>query len=83
MDRIETTIIRNLIHDQDYLRKIVPFIEPDYFDSHKDRVVFEEIAEFIAKYDKPATQEILGIELESRTDVTDDEYKEINEFICY
>ena len=81
MDRIETTIIRNLIHDQDYLRKIVPFIEPDYFDSHKDRVVFEEIAEFIAKYDKPATQEILGIELESRTDVTDDEYKEINEFI--
>ena len=81
MDRIETTIIRNLIHDQDYLRKIVPFIEPDYFDSHKDRVVFEEIAEFIVKYDKPATQEILGIELESRTDVTDDEYKEINEFI--
>jgi len=81
MDRIETTIIRNLIHDQDYLRKIVPFIEPDYFDSHKDRVVFEEIAEFIVKYDKPATQEILGIELESRTDVTDDEYKEINEFV--
>jgi len=81
MDRIETTILRNLVHDEEYLRKVIPFIEPDYFSDHTDRVIFQEIAEFIVKYDKPATQEILNIELEDRTDVTEEEYKSAKEFI--
>ncbi len=81
MDRVETTILRNLLHDEEYLRKVIPFIEPDYFESHQDRVVFEEIAQFIVKYDKPATQEVLHIEVENRSDVTDTEFKEIIELI--
>jgi len=81
MDRVETTILRNLVHDEEYLRKVIPFIEPDYFSDHTDRVIFQEIAEFIVKYDKPATQEILNIELEDRTDVTEEEYKSAKEFI--
>jgi replicative DNA helicase len=81
MDRVETTILRNLVHDEEYLRKVIPFIEPDYFSDHTDRVIFQEIAEFIVKYDRPATQEILNIELEDRTDVTEEEYKSIKEFI--
>ena len=81
MDRVETTILRNLVHDEEYLRKVIPFIEPDYFSDHTDRVIFQEIAEFIVKYDKPATQEILNIELEVRTDVTEEEYKSAKEFI--
>ena len=82
MDRVETTILRNLVHDEEYLRKVIPFIEPDYFSDHTDRVIFQEIAEFIVKYDKPATQEILNIELEDRTDVTEEEYKSAKEFIA-
>ena len=82
MDRVETTILRNLVHDEEYLRKVIPFIEPDYFSDHTDRVIFQEIAEFIVKYDRPATQEILNIELEDRTDVTEEEYKSIKEFIA-
>ena len=81
MDRVENTILRNLIHDEDYLRKVVPFIQPDYFEDHKDRVIYEEIAQFVVKYDKPATQEILKIEVESRSDVTDTEHKEIIELV--
>jgi replicative DNA helicase len=81
MDRVETTILRNLVHDEDYLRKVVPFIEPDYFSDRADRMVFEGIAEFIVKYDKPATQEILSIELENNTSVTEEEYKQINQLI--
>ena len=77
MDRVETTILRNLIHDEEYLRKVIPFIQPDYFDSHQDRVIFEEIAQFIVKYNKPASQEILKIEVENRSDINDDEFKEI------
>ena len=81
MDRVETTILRNLVHDEDYLRKVVPFIEPDYFSDRSDRLVFESIAEFVVKYDKPATQEILSIELENNTNVTEEEYKQIKQFI--
>ena len=81
MDRVESTILRNMVHDEDYLRKVVPFIQPDYFDNHKDRVVFEEIVKFVVKYDKPANQEILKIEVENRSDVTDTEFKELVELI--
>ena len=77
MDRVETTILRNLVHDEEYLRKVIPFIEPDYFDNHQDRVIFEEIAQFIVKYNKPVSQEILKIEVENRSDINDDEFKEI------
>ena len=76
MDRVETTILRNLIHDEEYLRKVIPFIQPDYFDSHQDRVIFEEIAQFIVKYNKPVSQEILKIEVENRSDINDEEFKE-------
>jgi len=81
MDRVESTILRNMVHDEDYLRKVVPFIQPDYFDNHKDRVVFEEMVKFVVKYDKPANQEILKIEVENRSDVTDTEFKELVELI--
>ena len=75
-DRIERTILTNLIYNEDFLRKVLPFIEPDYFDSRIERVVFEEIANFIAKYDKMPTKEILGIEIKDRTDLTQQEYSE-------
>jgi len=81
MDRVENTILRNMIHDEDYLRKVVPFIQPDYFEDHKDRVIFEEVTKFVVKYDKPANQEILNIEIENRNDVTDTEFKEIIDLI--
>jgi len=70
-----------MIHDEDYLRKVVPFIQPDYFEDHKDRVIFEEVAKFVVKYDKPASQEILNIEIENRGDVTDTEFKEIIDLV--
>ena len=81
MDRVETTILRNLIHEEEYIRKVIPFIEPDYFDNRQERVIFEEITQFIVKYDKPATQEILQIEIENRSDINDTEFKEISELV--
>ena len=77
MDRVENTILRTMIHDEDYLRKVVPFIEPSYFEDRKDRVIFDEIAKFIVKYDKPISQEILKIEIGNRDDVTDEEHKQL------
>ena len=63
MDRVELTILRNLIYDEEYIRKVIPFIQPDYFENAQEKVIFEEIAKFIVKYDKPASQEVLSIEI--------------------
>jgi hypothetical protein len=50
MERIETTILRNLVFNEDFSRKVIPFIEPDYFEERKEKIIFEEITKFIVKY---------------------------------
>ena len=79
MERIESTILKNLIHNEEYARKVIPFIEPDYFEDRKEKIVFEEITSFIVKYGSSITIEALNIEVDNRTDLNDSEVKEIYE----
>jgi len=79
MERIETTILRNLVFNEDYSRKVIPFIQPDYFDQKPEKVIFEEIVQFIVKYGSAITIEALSIEVEKRTDLNETEVKEIRQ----
>ena len=79
MERIETTILRNLIYNEEYSRKVIPFIEPDYFEQKSEKVVFEEITKFIVKYGSAITIEALNIETDNRTDLTETEIKEVRD----
>ena len=79
MERIETTILRNLVFNEDYSRKVIPFIQPDYFEQKTEKVIFEEIVQFIVKYGSAITIEALNIEVENRTDLNETEVKEIRE----
>ena len=79
MERIETTILRNLIFNEDYSRKVIPFIKPEYFDQRSEKVIFEEITQFIIKYGSAITIEALNIETENRTDLNENEVKEVRE----
>jgi replicative DNA helicase len=81
MERLELTILRNLVYNEDYSRKVIPFIQPEYFEQRSEKVVFEEIVQFIVKYNSAITKEALGIEIENRTDLTESEVKDIRE-IC-
>ena len=65
MERIETTILRNLICNENYSRKVIPFIEPTYFEQRGEKVIFEEITQFIVKYGSAITTEALNIEVEN------------------
>ena len=76
MERIETTILRNLICNEEYSRKVIPFIEPTYFEQRSEKVIFEEITEFIVNYGSAITREALNIEVENRTDLNESEIKE-------
>ena len=77
IETIENTIIKNLICNEDYTRKVLPFLKPDYFDNTHEKILFEECAKFIVEYDKCPTSEILSIECEKRKDINDDTYKQI------
>ena len=79
MERIETTILRNLIFNEDYSRKVIPFIKPEYFEQRTEKVIFEEISQFIVKYGSAITIEALNIETENRTDLTESEIKEVRD----
>ena len=81
METIENTILKNLLLNEDYARKVLPFVKTEYFDNTKEKVIFEEIAKFIATYNKLATREVLHIECEKRKDITDDTYKEVVDYI--
>jgi len=79
MERIETTVLRNLIYNEEFSRKVIPFIQPDYFEQRSEKVVFEEITKFIVKYGSAITIEALNIETDNRTDLTEAEVKEIRD----
>ena len=81
MDKVEFLILRNLIHNEEYIRKVIPFIKADYFEDYNQKVVFEEISKFVSEYNQPASKEVLCIETEKRQDINDTSFKEITTLI--
>ena len=81
MEKVETTILKNLIFNDDYSRKVLPFIEKEYFESYHEKVIFDEIAKFIIEYNNLPTKETLIIESEKRTDIAEDTFKQICEYV--
>jgi replicative DNA helicase len=79
--RIETKILSNLVYDEQYCRKVIPFIRTDYFSERKEAILSKIIVEFFTKYNKPLTKEILSIEVGNRTDINDKELSEINSYV--
>ena len=81
MDNIEFLILRNLLYNEEYVRKVIPFIKAEYFEDVKQKIVFEEILKFVGEYNQPATKEILCIEIEKRNDINDESFKEITDLV--
>ena len=75
-EKLELTILRNLLHSEEFYRKVVPFLKAEYFESITERVVYEEIHDFSGKYDKMPTSEVLILQLQNRNDLTEDTYQD-------
>jgi len=76
IERIEQTILRNLIHNEEYYRKVVPFLKAEYYENYHEKIIFEEIADFASKYDKVPTKEVITINLQNRNDLTDESFND-------
>ncbi len=81
MDKIEFLVLNNLINNEEYLRKTVPFLKEEYFEDYNQKVVFQEIAKFVDEYNDVPTKEVLTIEVEKRKDINEDVYKQIHHLI--
>ena len=77
MEKVEFLILRNLLHNEEYLRKVVPFLKSEYFEDEKQKIVYQEIASFVEEYNELTTKEVLCIEIEKRKDITDSMFKDI------
>jgi len=74
LDRIEQTVLRNLIHDEAYMRRVFPFLKPEYFGDISDREVFKCIHRFISDYNACPTAEALDIALQ-KTNLGEEQFK--------
>ena len=81
MDKIEFLILRNFLHNEQFTRKVLPFIKAEYFEDTSQKIIFEEILNFVQKYNQLATKEILSIEVENRKDINEDSFKQISNLI--
>jgi len=77
MEKVEFLILRNLLHNEEYTRKVIPFLKSEYFEDTNQRIVFEEILSFVQEYNQLATKEVLCIEVEKRKDINDTSFQEI------
>ena len=79
--RLETTILKNLIRNESFTRKVIPFIKEDYFSNRQEKILFTEIFKFVDKYNNLPTKETITIEITQRKDINEDEFKTIKQLI--
>ena len=81
MERLEDTILRNLLYNEEYARKTLPFLKDEYFIQFTDKAVFQEIKKYFEKYSNIPTKEALVIELNERNDLTEEHFSSTTEVL--
>ena len=79
--RLEQTILKNLIYNEEYLRKVLPFIKDEYFTDKTERMLFTEISEFVSRYNTTPTIEALGLAVKERRNLSDDEVEKSESYL--
>ena len=79
--QLEKTILTNLLRNEDYTRKVLPFIKTEYFSTEEDRILYTEIQNFIVKYNRLPDRVALAIEVDNLRNIKDDQVKSIKDFL--
>jgi len=79
--KIEEVALSKLILEEDYCRKVLPFLKDEYFDALSNRTLFNTLTEYINEYDTTPEPTALKIEVEKRRDITEDIFREIVSFL--
>jgi len=79
--RTEHLILKNLITDEDYARRSLPYLKREYFQDVIERTVYEEIDAFITKYNSMPSREALTIEINNRSNLNDSQFADISKYV--
>ena len=80
-DRLETTILNNLFFQEDYTRKVLPFLKEEYFGLRTEKILFKEVYKFVEKYNNLPTKESILIELSQRKDINEEEHNTLKDYV--
>jgi archaellum biogenesis ATPase FlaH len=80
-ERLETTILNNLFYQEEYARKVLPFLKEDYFGLRIEKILFTEIYKFVEKYNNLPTKESILIEVGQRKDINEEEHIQLNDYV--
>ena len=81
-DRVQKTILRNLLHNEEYTRKVMPFLKDEYFiESASEKWIFREINRYITKYNALPTIEAVMIGLKPNRHISETLYQEITVYL--
>ena len=78
---LEKKILKHLILDEEYTRKVLPFIKTEYFSESSEKLLFEQIGAYVTKYNTMPTKEALVIEIDKKINLTDEQHKKTVELI--
>jgi replicative DNA helicase len=78
---LEKTILSNLIYNQEYCRKVFPYIKEEYFEENSFKKIFATFSDYVTEYKEPPSIEALKITIDKRTDLNEQTFKDINETI--
>lgn len=79
--KIETVILQNLANNDDYMRKVIPFLKRDYFLDNSDKIIYDKIKDFIDQYNAIPSKDALVIAVQNDKSLNEDQYKEVAETI--
>ena len=79
---LEQTILRNILTDEKYMRKVLPFIKPEYFEGIY-RTLFKETGKFVAKYNKLPTSTSFKIELDQTDKLSSEQHNMAMDVLPY
>ena len=79
--RIENVILKNLLQNEEYSRKVLPFLKNEYFQDSCERTIFEVINQFIIKYNTLPSSEAIIIEIDNNKKVSQEEYNRIGDLV--
>ena len=80
-EHFEKTILRNLIHNEDFTRKVLPFLKVDFFKNRDEIILFNLINDFVVKYNNLPNKEALTIEISNLKNITEDEFNLTNKLL--
>ena len=78
---IEQTILNNLIQNEEYVRKVIPYLKAEYFHDYSDRFIFKGIVEYFEKYNKPPTVEAIRIASQDAEDLSETQYESVSSLL--